>query len=227
MSLNKRTYVDQETVITAENLNDIQDEIILNGQNIGKHAGVFAPPYDDTATYALGAYCTYNNQMYKCTTAIATPEDWTGEHWTTVTIGNELSTKEENVQSDWNQVDSTKDDFIKNKPTIPAAQIQSDWDQSDTTAEDFIKNKPTIPAAQIQSDWDQSDTNAKDFIKNKAGYQANEHVMEFLNAVRENREANTGFDYSIPLAQTVLLGNVAARAGKKGLALVGAFLGFT
>ena len=25
----------------------------------------------------------------------------------------------------------------------------------------------------------------KDFIKNKAGYQANEHVMEFLNAVRE------------------------------------------
>jgi predicted dehydrogenase len=57
----------------------------------------------------------------------------------------------------------------------------------------------------------------KDFIKNKAGYQANEHVMEFLNAVRENREANTGFDYSIPLAQTVLLGNVAARAGKKKL----------
>ena len=57
----------------------------------------------------------------------------------------------------------------------------------------------------------------KDFIKNKAGYQANEHVMEFLNAVRENREANTCFDYSIPLAQTVLLGNVAARAGKKKL----------
>ncbi len=57
----------------------------------------------------------------------------------------------------------------------------------------------------------------KDFIKNKAGYQANEHVMEFLNAVREAREANTGFDYSIPLAQTVLLGNVAARAGKKKL----------
>ena len=26
-----------------------------------------------------------------------------------------------NVQSDWNQADNTKDDFIKNKPTIPAA----------------------------------------------------------------------------------------------------------
>ena len=41
--------------------------------------------------------------------------------------------------------------------------------------------------------------------------------MEFLNAVREGREANTNFDYSVPLATTVLLGNVAARAGKKKL----------
>ena len=35
--------------------------------------------------------------------------------------------------------------------------------------------------------------------------------------VREGREANTNFDYSVPLATTVLLGNVAARAGKKKL----------
>lgn len=32
-----------------------------------------------------------------------------------------------------------------NKPTIPAAQIQSDWNQVNNTALDFIKNKPTIP----------------------------------------------------------------------------------
>lgn len=30
MALSKRTYVDGETVITADNLNDIQDEIIAN-----------------------------------------------------------------------------------------------------------------------------------------------------------------------------------------------------
>ena len=70
-------------------------------------------------------------------------------------------------QSDWNQSDNTKVDYIKNKPTIPAAQIQSDWSQSDTSAKDFIKNKPTIPSAQIQSDWNQSNTSAKDYIKNK------------------------------------------------------------
>lgn len=32
-----------------------------------------------------------------------------------------------------------------NKPTIPAAQIQSDWNQTDTSKADYIKNKPTIP----------------------------------------------------------------------------------
>ena len=54
----------------------------------------------------------------------------------------------------------------------------------------------------------------RDFIKNKAGYQANEHVMEFLNAVREGREANTNFDYSVPLARLLMLGNATARAGE-------------
>lgn len=74
---------------------------------------------------------------------------------------------EANVQSDWNQSDNTKDDFIKNKPNIPAGQIQSDWNQSDNTKVDYIKNKPTIPDAQIQSDWDQTNGSSKDYIKNK------------------------------------------------------------
>lgn len=35
---------------------------------------------------------------------------------------------------------------LLNKPSIPAAQVQSDWNQSDSSAVDFIKNKPTIPS---------------------------------------------------------------------------------
>ena len=54
------------------------------------------------------------------------------------------------IQSDWEQDDSSKVDFIKNKPTIPAAQVQSDWNQADSEEPDFIKNKPTIPAAQVK-----------------------------------------------------------------------------
>lgn len=34
MSLNKRTYTDNVTVITADNLNEIQDEVIANGTAI-------------------------------------------------------------------------------------------------------------------------------------------------------------------------------------------------
>lgn len=50
------------------------------------------------------------------------------------------------VQADWNQTTTTAPDYIKNKPTIPAAQIQADWNQTNTSAKDFIKNKPTIPS---------------------------------------------------------------------------------
>lgn len=42
---------------------------------------------------------------------------------------------------------------LPDSTTIPDAQIQSDWDQSDNTKLDYIKNKPSIPAAQVNSDW--------------------------------------------------------------------------
>lgn len=49
----------------------------------------------------------------------------------------------EQQQADWNQSDTTAVDYIKNKPTIPAAQVNSDWNASSGVAE--ILNKPTIP----------------------------------------------------------------------------------
>jgi len=52
---------------------------------------------------------------------------------------------EVNVQSDWNQSDSSADDFIKNKPSF--TQVQSDWNQSTNTEPDYIKNKPTLGTA--------------------------------------------------------------------------------
>ncbi len=45
-------------------------------------------------------------------------------------------------------------------------------------------------------------------------YKTTEHTHEFYAAIREGREANTNFAYSVPLAETLLLANVAARAGK-------------
>ena len=50
---------------------------------------------------------------------------------------------DEQAQADWAQTNSSAPDFIKNKPTIPAAQVNADWNASSGVAQ--ILNKPTIP----------------------------------------------------------------------------------
>ena len=102
---------------------------------------------------------------------------------------------EKNVQADWNQSNSSADDYIKNKPTIPDPQVQSDWNQTNSAAVDYIKNKPanlvqdadyvhtdnnftdndkdkldgieTGAEKNVQADWNQSNSSADDYIKNK------------------------------------------------------------
>ena len=72
---------------------------------------------------------------------------------------------EVNVQSDWNQADSTADDYIKNKPAIPAAQIQSNWGQTDNTKLDYILNKPSVNNGQLTIQ--QNGTNVQTFTANQ------------------------------------------------------------
>ena len=67
-------------------------------------------------------------------------------YWDVATLGYiETAGGSTQVQADWDQDDDEAVDYIKNKPSIPAAQIQSDWNQSSSSAVDYIKNKPTIP----------------------------------------------------------------------------------
>ena len=49
-----------------------------------------APAYSASATYAVGDYCIYNSQLYRCTTAITTAEAWNAAHWTAVQLGDEV-----------------------------------------------------------------------------------------------------------------------------------------
>jgi len=95
-----------------------------------------------SATYAQGTGITIN-------TSVTPP-----------TISASASAQ---VQSNWNETNSSDVSFINNKPTIPAAQVQSDWNA--TSGVSFIQNKPTIPAAQVQSDWNA--TSGVSFIQNK------------------------------------------------------------
>ena len=68
-----------------------------------------------------------------------------------VKLNGIASGAEVNVQADWNVSDSTSDAYIKNKPTIPAAQVNADWNAVNGLAK--ILNKPEIPAAQVNTDW--------------------------------------------------------------------------
>lgn len=50
-----------------------------------------AAEYSATSTYAVGAYCTKDGKLYRCTTAINEAEAWTAAHWTETDIGTELA----------------------------------------------------------------------------------------------------------------------------------------
>ena len=61
--------------------------------------------------------------------------------------GNANATETDPVFTAW---DKSYNDLI-NKPDIPEAQVQSDWNQADDTKVDFIKNKPDLTVYATQS----------------------------------------------------------------------------
>lgn len=73
-----------------------------------------------------------------------------------------LGEKFTQAQADWNETDSSKPSFIKNRPAI-TGQVQANWNEEDTSAPSFIQNKPTFE--QVQSDWNA--TEGKGAILNK------------------------------------------------------------
>lgn len=59
----------------------------------------FAPAYDNTETYSVGDVCTYNGQLYKCTTAVSTAETFDPTKWVAIVVtelsgGHNYSTSE-------------------------------------------------------------------------------------------------------------------------------------
>ena len=66
---------------------------------------------------------------------------------------------------------------------ISSNVLQSNWTQSNTSAQDYIKNKPSIPSNQIQSDWTQGNSSAIDFIKNKPLSKTQSSVTRPLNTI--------------------------------------------
>lgn len=145
-----------ELLEKVEGLNNYDDTEVrgLINNKVDKVTGKGLSTNDFTDTYKTeldGLDTALNGKVDKETGKGLSTNDFTTEEKTKL-AGIESGARV-NVQADWNQLDSSADDYIKNKPAIPDAQIQSDWNQTNTESKDFIKNKPTIPAAQVNVDW--------------------------------------------------------------------------
>ena len=180
------------------------DYIAVDNESNGTHkfdamkmganmASNIAPAYSTAATYAIGDFCMHDNILYKCTTAISTPESWTASHWTQTSAGVALAQKVDKVsgkglsQNDFTNALKTKLDGIASGAEV---NVQADWSQTDTSADDYIKNKPVDATSSVgglmsasdkakldgiaagaevnvQSDWTETNTSSDAYIKNK------------------------------------------------------------
>lgn len=61
---------------------------------------------------------------------------------------------------------------LSDKPTIPAAQVQSNWNETDTSSKAYIQNKPTIPSTSnfVTTNTAQNVTARKTFVGEKTIY---------------------------------------------------------
>lgn len=75
---------------TAQDLSGAVNEIL---NDISGFADNLAEEYDATATYEVGDLRLHDNTLYRCNTAIATPEAWNSIHWTQTSVDEELDGK--------------------------------------------------------------------------------------------------------------------------------------
>ncbi|MBP7319530.1 MAG: hypothetical protein KA953_00545 [Lachnospiraceae bacterium] len=89
----KLTYVDDITppAISADNLNKNEAQIDALTVQVNKDQSNIASEYSPSATYAVGDYRLYNGALYRCTTAITTPEAWNSAHWTAIPAMDEIA----------------------------------------------------------------------------------------------------------------------------------------
>ena len=83
MAYIEQNFIDGVTIVYAAWLNGLQDVL---------GAAAFYPKYDPTQTYNVGDLVSEKAKLYRCTTQITTPEEWTIGHWEETNIGEVIET---------------------------------------------------------------------------------------------------------------------------------------
>lgn len=96
--------LDTGTMKYRENPNQPWRPLVIKaGMNWESMADIYDP---DNGTYEVGQYVLEEGMMYRCVSEITTPETWTPAHWTSVNVGDELSS----LGNTLNQLDAEKAD---------------------------------------------------------------------------------------------------------------------
>lgn len=75
---------DNSLQTTTKNVPGAINEVNAKAMNI-------APEFSEETTYAQGAYCIYQNVLYKCTTAVTVAGAWDSTKWSATKVSSELA----------------------------------------------------------------------------------------------------------------------------------------
>lgn len=128
------------------------------------------PSIFEDYTYTAGDYISIDGDNVISVTGI-NPEDFATHdevHEATVTAIEFVSgmIPSSQMQSDWDQNDSTQPDYIKNKPTIPSIEGLTTVEQVSAVS-GYLQNEIDNIPGQVQSDWTEDDNTDPAYIKNK------------------------------------------------------------
>lgn len=77
-----------DAISATDYINSVKSSL---NTNISQLAGDLSDAYSSSKTYAVGDLCILGNLLYKCNTAITTPEAWTPAHWTATTVADAIN----------------------------------------------------------------------------------------------------------------------------------------
>ena len=79
-----------DVAVLNNNFDDIDTVMFANQERSKAAVSNAADAYDAAQTYTVGDLVIYENQLYKCTTAITTAEQWDSTKWAETTLADEL-----------------------------------------------------------------------------------------------------------------------------------------
>lgn len=121
-------------------INEMIGEISLQVADIQQLKDNFAGEFSPTSTYAIGSFCLYGGQLYKCTTAVSTAGPWTGNsNWTAVTAGTELEALATAIDTVDGKVDELAASDIANDSAASGAKVS---DALTGLKSNLTQNKP-------------------------------------------------------------------------------------